>query len=435
MTHHNAVKFLKNAPKSTGQKYNFERIKAICAQLGNPHKLINYVRLAGSNGKTVCGEMLSCALKASGYTVGYLSMPLRDDARQNVRIGSELISIEAFTELCSEVVAAASAVRDNASAKIAEADVKDISDDSLVELKDLTLTQNEILLSIALLAFKKEKCDVCIIESEHNGEDPSGFLPPASSVMICGTIPSGDRKEIARIRSYIGRGVREIVSVPQNAEAFKIISETCFDAGCRLTIPQKTELSVEKSTLGGTTFLYKGTRYNIGLCGKFQISNAIAVIEALHMLERAGLTINYHAVCAAFAKLRINCKFEVLSMLPFIIADSTHSPVAIETIADSLLEFKSITGNKIFLCLPYGKIADDFSSALTQRGYEIIATVLYSEESVEAELPDNIFICRTHKATAKKALDLIGRDSLLFISGTHNFSGKIRYELLAKLGF
>ena len=433
MTHHNAVKFLKNSPKSTGKTYDFERIKTLCAHLGNPHKLINYVRLAGSNGKTVCGEMLSTALKASGYTVGYLSMPLRDDARQNVRIGSEPLPINDFIELCSQAVSAAADVRASAAAELASLEDKS-REESLAELASFCPTQNEMLLAIALLAFKKEKCDICIIECEHNGEDPSKFLPPASAVMICGTIPSGDRKEISRIRSYIGKGIREIVSVPQNAEAFKIISETCFDAGCRLTVPQRSELYVERSTLGGTVFTYKGVKYSIGLCGSFQMSNAMAVIEALNMLERAGFEIPHEKVCKAFAKLKISCKFEVLSMLPFIIADSTHTPIAIDIISDSLLDFQSITGKKLFLCMPYGAVADNFTAALTERGYEIQATVTYSEEEIE-EIPQNFFVCHTHKSAAHKALELLERDSLLFISGTHNFSNKIREEILTKLGY
>ena len=439
MTHHNAAKLLKNAPSNTGKKYNFERIRALSAQLGNPHKLINYVRLAGSNGKTVCGEMLSAAIKASGYTVGCLSMPLRDDARQNIRIGSEILSIESFTELCAETVSAVAAVRDYAHAQLdllaENPTAVTESEETLTELSEMVPTQNEILLSIALLAFKKEKCDLCIIECEHNGEDPSKFLPPASAVMICGAIPSDNGKEISRIRSYISRGIGEIVSVPQNAEAFKIISDTCFEAGCRLTIPQRAELSIEKATLRGTSFIYKGLSYDLGLCGRFQVSNAIAVIEALAMLERTGFNISHEKTTAAFAKLKISSKFEVLSALPFIIADSTHSPVAIETISDSLAEFQSLTGRKIYLCLPYGKIADNFISALKKRNYDIKGIVLFSEGYTGETVNGNTFICSTYKSAAKKSLDLLERDSLLFVSGTHNFTGNIRREILSKLGF
>ena len=442
MTHHNAAKLLKNSPINTGKKYNFERIRALSAQLGNPHKLLSYVRLAGSNGKTVCGEMLSAAVEASGYTVGYLSMPLRDDARQNVRINSRILSIESFTTLCSEVTSAAAATRSYARSQLAllaeNPNAVSESEDTLNELANMVLTQNEILLMIALLAFKKEKCNLCIIECEHNGEDPSKFLPPALAVMICGAIPSDDVKEISRIRSYIGKGIREIVSVPQDAKAFKIISDTCFNAGCRLTVPQRAELSVEKANLRGTSFIYKGLSYDLGLCGRFQVSNAIAVIEASAMLGRMGFNISHAKTSAAFSKLKISSKFEVLSVMPFIIADSTHSPVAIETISDSLAEFQSITGKKIYLCLPYGEIADNFISALKKRDYDIIGVVLLSQdaETIESDmLNESTFAVSTPKAAAKKSLELLENDSLLFISGTHNFTSQIRREILAKLGF
>jgi len=434
MTYHNATKLLKNAPKTTGKKYDFERIKALCNQLGNPHKLMNYIRLAGSNGKTVCGEMLCAALKSAGYKIGYLSMPLCDDARQNIKIGNEIISIDLFSELCSETVAAISAVKAYATEQLSAED-SSVGTATLSELGELIPTQNEILLSVALLAFKKEKCDLCIIECEHNGEDPSKFLPPASSVVICGTIPSGDRKEITRIRSYIGKGIREIVSVPQNSEAFKVIYDTCFEAGCRLTVPQKSELSIEKSTLGGTVFTYKGLKYSLGLCGKFQISNATVVIESLKMLERAGFKIPYESVNSAFSRLKISCKFEVLSMMPFIIADSTHTPVAIETISDSLLDFQAVTGKDIYLCLPYGSIADNFIAALKKRDFNIAGVVLMTNDT-DSEIPaDEYYLAATPKAAAKKSLEILKKDSLLFISGTHNFSNQLRREILSMLGF
>ena len=58
MTHHNAIKFIKNAPNITPKDESAaERIHMLCAALGNPQKKIKYIRLAGSNGKTVCARM------------------------------------------------------------------------------------------------------------------------------------------------------------------------------------------------------------------------------------------------------------------------------------------------------------------------------------------------------------------------------------------
>ena len=59
MTYHNAIKFIKNAPNvSPKEDSASERILALCNALGNPQKRIKYIRLAGSNGKTVCARML-----------------------------------------------------------------------------------------------------------------------------------------------------------------------------------------------------------------------------------------------------------------------------------------------------------------------------------------------------------------------------------------
>ena len=94
MTYHNAVKFIKGSPDTAHSTDPFERIRRLCDALGNPEKRIKYLRLAGSNGKTVCAEMIMSALETSSVSAGCLFMPLRDDIRENIRIGAKNLSIE-----------------------------------------------------------------------------------------------------------------------------------------------------------------------------------------------------------------------------------------------------------------------------------------------------------------------------------------------------
>jgi dihydrofolate synthase/folylpolyglutamate synthase len=190
-------------------------------------------------------------------------------------------------------------------------------------------------------------------------------------------------------------------------------------------------MSVTSCTLGGTTFSYKGKEYSMGLCGKFQLSNAEVALETIDMLIRRGFSITYEDIKKGFASIRLKSKFEILSLNPIIIADSTHKAVAISTVCDSLLDFKSLTGNKICLCLPEGQIIGEYISSLEERGYniqKIFTTATHPEDPL-------IFPCPTPKAMAKEALSFTTSDMILLISGQYDFTDKLRREILAKLNF
>lgn len=407
MTYLNAKKYINSA--GDAKQESESNILAILDALGNPHKRIKYLRLAGSNGKTVCAEMLTSIMSAAGYCVGCLRMPLRDEPRENIYVGKSCLSMNEFSELTSQIR-------------------------TLSAQLSLSLTKAEILLAVALLSFRNNNCDLYIIECDHFGEDPSRFLPAPFATVICGTIPSNNASQISRIRSYIIKGVQEIVSAPQNNEAYKIISDTCISVNCRLTLPSKNKISIEKMTLGGTDFTYKGRSYKLGLCGKFQVSNAVLILETVDMLLRKGFTIPQNAVEQGISKIKIPAKFEIISLSPLIIVDSTHTKVAIETVTDSLADFKAMTGNKIRVCLPSGDIVEDYVHILKKREYEIEKVVVFDPD--EKINPDGYIIpVKTVKSLVKAALDSLPNDTILLISGDYPFVNPVRYQLLSTLGF
>ena len=422
MTYHNAIKFIKNAPDSIPEAaLGADRINKLFDALGNPQKKIKYIRLAGNNGKTVCARMLISILNSADIKNGCLSMPIYTELRDNIRINGEPITMDETVSYVEQICTAISAI--NSSAQSEEG--------------TFSPTTNEIMLCMALLAFVEHKCSVCMLESDHNGEDPSRFMPHPLGAVICGKIPSGDKSEISKIRSYICRGIAEIVSVPQDQEAYAVISETCFSANCRLTLPAKNKFSIKSLTLGGTDFIYKDLEYSINLCGKFEIANAVVSIEAAEMLIRHGYKIENDHVRQGLAKVTAPCKFEVLSLSPTIIADSTHSEVAIGTVCDALADFKEMIGTRVRLCLPEGELVSHFVNALSERGYSIekISALKSEDELEEIQYPLPVSLQKDHKATAKDALKELDKDTILLISGPSNFTRKLRYELLAILGF
>jgi folylpolyglutamate synthase/dihydropteroate synthase len=154
------------------------------------------------------------------------------------------------------------------------------------------------------------------------------------------------------------------------------------------------------------------------------------------MLTRCGYDISTKHVQEGLREVTAPCKFEVLSMSPTIIADSTHSNVAIGTVCDSLADFKKLTGDKVRLCLPEGELIPKFVEALEERGYLVEKVcALMSEVPENIDYPVRTTLNKTIKLTVKDALNSLSSDCILLISGPINFTKTLRYELLQTLGF
>ena len=423
MTYHNAIKYIKASPDTTPSgESSKKRLTALLSALGDPQKKIKYLRLAGNNGKSVCAQMLTSILNEAKICNGSLTMPLHEDLRENIKVNGAPLSIEETVRYTEQVVAAATSINEMAKKNGGPY---------------FTPTAREIMICIALLQFVTKGCKLALVECDHNTDDPSRFLPVPLSAVICGAIPSDDTDEISKIRSYVQRGINEITSVPQDQGAYEIIAKTCHSVNCRLTISMPQNAKISAINLRGTTFTHKSQEYTIRICGRFQVANAILAIESAEMLTRNGYSISKENVKKGLLNVVLPSKFEIISISPTIIIDSTHSPIAIETVSDSMAEFKHITGNKVRLCLPYGELCEQYVSALEARGYEIESIIAYvqANDTLTEASSHPIIPCKSIKQTVKAALSNLTPDSLLLVSGISDFSDAIRYETLASLGF
>ena len=444
MTYHNAVKYVKNAPNSSVGDLSSERLGYICRLIDNPQKKFNYLRLAGTNGKTICSAMLSSVLDLSGYSVCALNMSLLDDPRNNIKVNCQPLDIPEFTALIQTVASLASQMQGQISSARAQMNGDNIPEEiakipsALLENDaQLALTRSEILLLAALIYCREKHCKICIIESSNGESDPSLFLPPPFAAVICGAIPSTDKRRIHKIKSYLQRGINEVVSAPEDTVAYKAISDTCASINCRLSVPVRSALTLKQLSLIGSRFVYGNEEYRLSLCGRFQTTNAITVIETLKLLRRSGYGIPLSAEKEGLARVRIPSRFEVISINPTIIADSTYKDEAVETVCESLFDFSEITGRVISLCLPPEEnLIKKYVEMLTARGYTIseIYTLTNDEKHCE-ELTEKLYgkypllPYPTAKALSKKIFASLEADSVLLISGSSTFTNPIRLEI------
>lgn len=407
MTYLNAKKHIAALPEALSEEKPGARLAKALARLGNPQKNLKHLRLTGSNGKSVTAGLLLSIASHSPYRVGYLSHHSESEPRQAIRIGEEAITMEQMATLT-----------DSLRKLLAEGE------------EPLALSQSEFMLCLGLMAFREAKTDFSIIEEDPQAPGAARHLPVPFGAVICGTIPHSDPDEIQGIRSGIRHGIREIVSAPQDKDAYSVIFDTSSSVGCRLTVPPRAMIEALRLSLRSTEFAYNGKAYTVGVCGRFQIANAALVLETVEMLGRNGFAFSEEAVRQGLAEVKLPCKFEILSVTPTVIADSTHSPVAIETVCRSMADFRDTIGSRVILCLPDGPLAEQYTKILSEMDYSIPMTLLLSDRS---EVIDSTYRFHRKKELVKTALKSLTPDTILLISGPHAFTENLRYTLLQEM--
>ena len=76
MNYKEALDYINNS-KWYGSELGLGRIAELLEKLGNPHKKLKFVHVAGTNGKGSCSAMIASVLKAAGYKTGLFTFTVR----------------------------------------------------------------------------------------------------------------------------------------------------------------------------------------------------------------------------------------------------------------------------------------------------------------------------------------------------------------------
>src|SRR5215210_2288053 len=69
----------------------------LCEHLGDPHKKIKTIHVAGTNGKGSVSHMLAAILQTAGYKTGLYTSPHLKDFRERIKVNGQWIEEEFVT--------------------------------------------------------------------------------------------------------------------------------------------------------------------------------------------------------------------------------------------------------------------------------------------------------------------------------------------------
>ena len=399
-----------------GSRPGLERVTALLEKLGDPQNALKFVHIAGTNGKGSCAAMTASVLRAAGYRTGLFTSPYLFRFNERMQINGEAIADETLAALVTEIRPIADAMADHP-------------------------TEFELMTAVALLWYRREKCDIVVLEVGLGGRlDATNAIaaPEAAVIMNIGldhTAILGDTVEkIAAEKAGIVKSGCEVALYQQSAGVEAVVREKCESAGARLHVADFSQLAPEFDSLEGQVFTYRGVPYAIPLLGEHQLKNAAVVLEVVEILRQKGWALPQDAVEHGLYAVSWPARFELVRAEPPFVVDGGHNPQCAETVAANLRRYFP-DRRHVLLC---GVLADkDYASLFAILNTAADAYVCVTPDSARAlpaeKLAEHlarygkpVTVCADIPAGVEAASAAAGEDGAVCAVGSLYMAGAVR---------
>lgn len=337
-----------------GSRPGLERITRLASLMGDPQHGMKFIHVAGTNGKGSFCAMTDSMLRAAGYKVGLFTSPYVVEFNERIRVDGENISDSDLGEVTEYVK-------------------------SFADTMEESPTEFELLTAIAFEHFKRQSCDVVVLETGMGGRlDSTNIIKDPILTVITGisldhTGILGDTVEkIAAEKSGIIKTGRPVLLGPMDECAKAVICAEADAKGSTVSQVDLGRVSEAVSNLDGNEFVFDGCeKYILRLLGDYQIRNAALALSGAEMLAGEGFAIPLAAKKAGLERVVWRARFELLGKDPVVIYDGGHNPQGVAAAADNVVRFFG-KGNAVVLT---GMMADKDHGEMTSRLSEIARVV------------------------------------------------------------
>ena len=352
-----------------GSRPGLERIRSLCAALGDPQNDLRFVHIAGTNGKGSTGAMIASVLTEAGLRTGMYYSPAMTAIYDHYMVDGRLITGEEYADAVSAVAAANEKLRNETGE---------------------SATQFEIETAVAFLYFKEKGCDVVVLECGMGGAEDATNI--AGDKMLC-VITSisldhmqylgNSTEEIAKAKAGIITSPCPVVTLDADDKITDVIKNRCETVGATLYTVSPASIVSDDISSGITVSCCGLENADIPLSGTFQAENAALAIQALkimgeeHLID--GRAIDDNIIRSGLQKVKWPYRFECISEEPLVIVDGAHNEDAAAKLAASIRTL--LKGRRIIIVA--GVFAD--------KEYEKIIRILAGTADciVTVRIPDN----------------------------------------------
>lgn len=311
-----------------GQNLGLARMECMLAHLGNPHRQLRAIHIAGTNGKGSAAAIISEVLMRSGWRVGLYTSPYIEQFNERIQIDRKNIPDEDLARYTGQVRGAVEAC-------VAQG----------LEHP----TEFEIITTIMFLYFRDEAPDYCVIEVGLGGDlDSTNVITPVLSVITSISfdhmnVLGNTLTEIATAKAGIIKPGVPVVAYPQAPEAEAVLRARAQEMGAQLQFVDANEVSFLgfDETKGVQRLRYQTGDWDftaeLRLLGIHQQVNSLLAVTALRTLSRIqNLDLTVAAITESLAAVRWMGRFEILNEDPLVIIDGAHNVDGIRQLKRSL---------------------------------------------------------------------------------------------------
>lgn len=420
--------------KQTRLRYNvttfsLERMERLLSLVGNPHKKLATVHIAGTKGKGSTATMLARMLEANGYSVGLYTSPHVVDLHERIAIDGRNISDSELLSLINRIYAP----------------VEKMAKDNN------TPTFFEIFTAMSFMYFVDKKIDIAVIETGLGGRlDSTNVIEPAvvgiTSISIDHQNLLGNTIDsIAREKAGVIKKGIPVVSVPQDPLAMKELKKAAAAVKAPLTVTGKDidfSYRFESSREHGphtriclTTPTSKFEHLRVPLPGEHQAINCGLAIAMLDMLKAGGYKIDDAKAAAGLKEIKMPGRMEIIHRDPRILIDAAHNAASIKALISAIGQH--IPYDSMIVIFGCGN-DKDVHGMLQQLQYGADKAIFTRSNSPKAMNPQELAdiyteicgkMCQTAMSLTEAlriASSAIGKEDLICVTGSFYLVGQAK---------
>jgi dihydrofolate synthase/folylpolyglutamate synthase len=405
-----------------------DRMKKLCAYLGDPQEHVKSIHITGTNGKTSTTRVAEVLLRTKGLYTGMIASPHLSHANERICLDGHPITIEALVPILQAI-------------KDVEDHVEDVRNDSP--------SWFEIIIAASFYAMSHEAVDVGLIEVGMGGRyDATNVC--ASEVSVFTNIEldhmaylGSTRGAIAHEKSGIIKPGNRVVISERDPEIVDFLRGVAKEQDADVwVIDEDFQMTSNEQAVGGRLLSFR-TPYMeysdifLPLFGAHQGVNALTAVVASESFIDAPL--GQEVVEEGCAESRSPGRMEIVHREPLVLVDGAHNVAGAQTLATALEEEFGDTRRIYILGLTQEKDPVAMINALNIENDDIvIATQSHSPRSMESQkLADAVrsanieTVIEAPSATdaIENALALALDDDQIVVTGSLYVVGEVREAL------
>lgn len=424
MNYKEAMSYIKKVG-NFGSNYGLERTERLLEILGNPHKKLNVIHIAGTNGKGSTTSMITSMLIEEGFNVGMYTSPFLEEFEERIQLNREnikKIDLGNYMDYIKDAV------------------------DEVIKEGYSHPTEFEIITCLMFKYFYDKQVDYAVIEVGLGGRlDSTNVVDPLVTIITSisldhTNILGNTLGKIAREKGGIIKENTPLILYPQQEEALKELECIAKEKSAKIYKVQDSDAKLleiikdnefyQKIEIKGELKTYCA---NLKLLGEHQVLNCAVAVKAIEILSKIqGFQIKN--IEKGIENSKWIGRLEVLNRNPLVVIDGAHNIQGITTLKENVIKYFNYKNIILLIGILADKQVEDMINIIAPMSKQIIALTPHSERAeLGAELKKeiekvnvNVESYDSYEDGFKKALNISENNDLILVTGSLYMIGEMR---------